>query len=595
MDDRIEKLAEKAKALPKAPGVYLMKDDKGRVIYVGKSSSLRDRVGSYFQPSTKIEHRKAGLLDNVVDFEVVQTDSEVEALLAENRLIKDIRPKYNALLLDDKTFPYLMITLDEDYPGVFVTRQPRSSGVKLYGPFTSVYALKEAVTLLQKAFKFRTCYLDIHADDDKRRFFRPCLLYPIKQCTAPCAAKISKEAYREDIKRLISFLDGNKKSTLAAMEKDMIAASKDLNFERAARLRDEIKALTALGQRGAKGEQEFWQPEAFVSNPKEGIDALGKALGLAEPPRIVEAIDIAHLMGGEMVGSKVCFIDGVPFKDGYRRYKIQHGKGNNDFLSIQEVVDRRYREAGLNQELYPDVILIDGGLGQLHAALEVFKSMDVRPPMVISLAKKEELVYVQERDEPLKLARNNLGLKLLQYARDEAHRFAQQYHHILRRKAQLEEDVKNGKRPPPPGSAARKRAPMGSGAAGTPKQKKAAYEVSLRRAKETGDASAVGPAKRSRRRGAGAEDVGDAAAAGGGSPEAGDLKQPGEMPGTTHVGLPILRPVDPDAADDFDPLAVLDSEDIAAIVPNPPATPEMTREEAERRGIQPTHVLPPEP
>src|SRR4051812_8308741 len=246
MDERIEKLAEKARGLPKAPGVYLMKDAKGRVIYVGKSASLRDRVASYFQASTKLEVRKAGLLDHVVDFEVIQTDTEVEALLAENRLIKDIQPRYNARLLDDKTFPYLMITLDEDYPGVFVTRQPRSTGVKLYGPFTSVYSLKEAVTLLQKAFKSRTCYLDIRADDDKRRFFRPCLLYPIKQCTAPCAAKVSKEQYREDIKRLIAFLDGNKKSVLAQMEKEMIEASKDLHFERAARLRDEIKALTAL-------------------------------------------------------------------------------------------------------------------------------------------------------------------------------------------------------------------------------------------------------------------------------------------------------------------------------------------------------------
>jgi excinuclease ABC subunit C len=542
MDDRLEKLVEKAKLLPKAPGVYLMKDDKGRVIYVGKSASLRDRVGSYFQPSTKLEHKKAGLLEHIVDFEVVQTDSEVEALLAENRLIKDIQPRYNARLLDDKTFPYLMITLDEDFPGVFVTRQPRTSGVKLYGPFTSVYSLKEAVTLLQKAFKFRTCHLDIREDDDKRRFFRPCLLYPIRQCTAPCAAKISKEQYREDIKRLISFLDGNKKSILAGLEKQMIEASKDQDYERAARLRDEIKALAALGHRAAKGEQEFWQPEAFIVNPREGLEALGQALGLPEPPRIVEAIDIAHLQGGEMVGSKVCFIDGVPFKDGYRRYKIRHGQGNNDYLSIQEVVERRYREAGHNQELFPDVILIDGGLGQLHAALEVFKSMDVKPPMVISLAKKEELVYVQEKSEPLKLARNHLGLKLLQYARDEAHRFAQHYHHILRRKSQLEEDVKQGRRPP------------------TPRKKTAG-------AAPRGKKPPVEPA---------------------------EMKQPGEMPATTHVGLPILGSgaMEPNQVD---PLAILDSEDIAAIVPNPPVVEEMTPEEARDHGIQPTHVLPARP
>ncbi|HEX8524251.1 MAG TPA: excinuclease ABC subunit UvrC [Tepidisphaeraceae bacterium] len=448
MDDRIEKLSEKAKSLPKAPGVYLMKDDKGRVIYVGKSASLRDRVGSYFQPSTKLEYKKAPMLDIVVDFEVIQTESEVEALLAENRLIKDIQPKFNARLLDDKTFPYLMVTTGDEFPGVYVTREPRTKGVKLYGPFTSVGALKDAVTLLQKAFKFRTCHLEIKSDDPNNRFFRPCLLYAINQCTAPCANKISGETYGEDITRLLKFLAGDHKTVLRDLEKEMLEASKDMNFERAARLRDEIKALNGLGARARKGEQEYWQPESFVTNPKEGVAALQEALGLAEPPRIVEGIDIAHLQGGEMVGSKVCFIDGVPFKDGYRRYKIKHGQGNNDYLSIQEVVSRRYREAGSNNELYPDVILIDGGLGQLHAALEVFTAMDVKPPMVISLAKKEELVFVQAKSEPLRLKRNHLGLKMLQYIRDEAHRFAQHYHHILRRKTQLEEDVAAGRRPP---------------------------------------------------------------------------------------------------------------------------------------------------
>ena len=448
MDERLQKLAEKAKALPKTPGVYLMKDDRGRVIYIGKATSLRDRVCSYFQAGTRLEHKKSGLIDAIVDFETIDCDSEVEALLSENRLIKDIQPRYNARLLDDKTFPYLMVTTGEEFPGVYVTREPKTQGVKLYGPFTSVHSLKEAVTILQKAFKFRTCHLEISESDDNRRFFRPCLLYPIKQCTAPCAAKISKETYRSDISRLLRFLDGDKKTVLKQMEKEMLQASESRDYELAARLRDELKALTSLGQHKAKGEQEYWQPEAFVTNPKEGMEKLQEVLGLAEPPRIVEGIDIAHLQGGEMVGSKVCFIDGVPFKDAYRRYKIKHGQGNNDYLSIQEVVSRRYREAGSNNELFPDVILIDGGLGQLHAAMDVFKTMDVKPPMVISLAKKEELVYVQARSEPTRLQRNNPALRLLQYIRDEAHRFAQHYHHILRRKAQLEEDVRQGRRPP---------------------------------------------------------------------------------------------------------------------------------------------------
>src|SRR5687768_177377 len=257
MDDRLERLLTKAKSLPKAPGVYLMKDDKGRVIYVGKSASLRDRVCSYFQRGTKLDFKKAPLRDHVVDFDFIQTDSEVEALLAENRLIKDIQPRFNARLLDDKTYPYLMVTTGEQFPGVYVTREPQTKGVKLYGPFTSVYALKEAVTHLQKAFKFRTCHLDIREEDNKRRFFRPCLLYAIDQCTAPCAAKISKDSYGDDVRRLLRFLDGDRKAVIRELEKEMLEASKDMQFERAAKLRDEVKALQALGQRAKKGDQEY--------------------------------------------------------------------------------------------------------------------------------------------------------------------------------------------------------------------------------------------------------------------------------------------------------------------------------------------------
>lgn len=448
MDDRIQQLAEKAKTLPKAPGVYLMKDAKDRVIYIGKASSLRDRVGSYFQPSTKLEFKKSGLLDDVVEFDTLQTEDEVEALLVENRLIKDIQPRYNARLTDDKTFPYLMITTGDEFPGVYITREPRLTGAKLYGPFTSVHSLREAVSLLQKAFKFRNCHLEIREDDPRRHFFRPCLLYPIRQCSAPCGAKVGREQYREDISRLIRFLDGDRKQVLAQMEREMIDASKDFQFERAARLRDEIRALQGLGKRAGKGQEEFWQPEVFAADPGQGVAALQETLGMTEPPTIIEGIDIAHLHGGEMVGSKVCFIDGRPFKDGYRRYKIRHGQGNNDFLSIQEVVERGYREAGASNELFPQLIMIDGGIGQLNAAMDIFRTMPVKPPMVVSLAKQEEEIFVHGRAEPLRLPRNNDGLRLLQYVRDEAHRFAQHYHHILRRKAQLEEDVKRGRRPP---------------------------------------------------------------------------------------------------------------------------------------------------
>jgi len=433
---KLTQLLGKAHALPKAPGVYLMKDDKGRVIYVGKASCLPDRVSSYFVPSADLGPKKQPMLDIVADFDVIECEGEWEALLTENRLVKDIHPQFNARLTDDKTFPYLVITTRDDFPGVFITREPNAlefKGAKVLGPFTSVYALRESITLLQRVFRFRTCHLDIVEGDPRNRHFRPCLLYPIKQCTAPCAEKIDKEAYREDISRFIRFIESKHSVMLRQMRREMQEASVARQYERAAVLRDQIQALEKLDERGKAGDG--WQPEteSLHVDPSKGLESLRKTLHMPEPIRCMEAIDIAHLQGGETVGSKVCFVDGRPLKNEYRRYRVKTAN-NDDYTSIREVVSRRYREAGAGTELYPDVILIDGGLGQLHAALEAFEQLDVKPPMVISLAKKEELVYVQACSEPIRLSRNNTGLRLCQAIRDEAHRFAQHYHHILRRK-----------------------------------------------------------------------------------------------------------------------------------------------------------------
>ena len=439
----------KSQILPASPGVYLMKDTRGVVIYVGKSRSLRDRVGSYFVPSTDLgAYGKQLLLQYVTDFDTLACETEVEALLVENRLIKDIQPRFNARLLDDKTYPYLEITTRDDYPGVYVTRQPSNTGTKLYGPFTSAYALKEAIQHLQRVFKFRTCHLEILEEDPKKRFFRPCLLYAIKQCTAPCADKISRDAYRQDIDRLKRFLDSKGSDVLREMLNEMETAAKELQFEKAATLRDQIKALRALSERSRLAPDKAIQSEVFFQDHRAGLKSLQDALEMPEPIRSIEGIDIAHFQGEATVGSLVCFIDGRPFKNGYRRFRIKTVTGVDDYKSIQEVVSRRYRDAGNNGELYPDLILIDGGLGQLHAAQDAFNQMDVRPPMVISLAKREEEVYVQARKGPIKLSRTNAGLKLLQHIRDEAHRYGQSYHHLLISKKRFEQEVGSGKRPP---------------------------------------------------------------------------------------------------------------------------------------------------
>jgi len=440
----LQALREKVSQLPTGPGVYLFKDDAGRVLYVGKAKTLRSRVASYFQPSADLLASRGPEIERMVrdlvaDVDVLECDSEVDALLQENRLIKDIQPRFNERQKDDKSFPYLMVTTGDDYPRVEITRQPPTKGVKLYGPFVAPADLRAALPLMQRVFKFRTCRLDLNADEaGVRRYYRPCILWNIKQCTAPCAGKVSREDYAAQVGRLQQFLAS--KGTLLRRElaAEMKAAAERLHFERAAELRDELRALEGLQKRGLVDQD--LQPEVFFVDPTEGLTRLAAVLGLPAPPRTIEGIDIAHIGGHEQCGSLVCFIDGKAFKTGYRRYRIRTHEANDDYASIREVVWRRYKYAGMDQELFPDVILIDGGKGQLAAALGAFEGLAFTPPVLLALAKKEETLFVHGRDEPVRLPRNDPALRLLQSVRDEAHRFAQHYHHILRRKATLEEN-----------------------------------------------------------------------------------------------------------------------------------------------------------
>lgn len=432
-----KRAAAKVREFPQTPGIYLMKDTAGRVIYVGKAKNLRSRAGSYFLKAAATDARTAEWIGEIADIDFVPCDSEVDALLMEARLVKDVQPKFNKDLKDDKSFPYLMISTHEEFPRVEVTRTPRDRGVKLYGPFPSAGALRGAIQVMQKIFKFRTCSLDIESDDERWRWFRPCLLASINQCTAPCNLRISKEDYRRDIKRLRTFLEGGKTRLLGELTREMQAASKALEFEKAARVRDEIRMLERLDERGDL--ESHAQPEVFYIDPKKGLTGLKKVLGLAEIPRVIEGVDIAHLGGGETVASVVQFIDGLPFKPGYRRYRIRDVQGVDDYRSIHEVVSRRFRRLSDNQETFPDLLLIDGGKGQLAAALTAFRDQQIEPPNLISLAKREEEVFRVGQAEPLRLSRHAFALRLLQYVRDEAHRFAQHYHHILRGKSTFDE------------------------------------------------------------------------------------------------------------------------------------------------------------
>ena len=440
-----EELLSVARDLPETTGVYLMKDVHDRVLYVGKAKNLRTRVGSYFQASTDLGPRKQGMIPRIHAIDVIECEGEWEALLTEARLIKDIRPSFNTIGMDDRTFPYLVITLKDDFPGVYITRTPAEeqyAGAKVIGPFTSVSDLHEAVHLLQRVFQFRTCTMNITDGDPRNARFRPCLLANIERCTAPCGNRVSLKSYRRDIQRFLRFLGSRRSRMISSLQKDMRDASAGQRFEEAAVLRNQIRAIEKLDERAGRDRDAGveWQPEVtvFATDPAASLRSLQESLAMEEPIRCMEAIDIAHLQGGETVGSKVCFIDGRPFRDGYRRYRIR-ASTNDDYLSIREVIGRRYREAGKGEELYPDLILIDGGLGQLSAALEAFQLLDMQPPMVVSLAKREELVFVQGRREPLQMKRNDPGLRLCQAIRDEAHRFAQHYHHLLRSRHMLDE------------------------------------------------------------------------------------------------------------------------------------------------------------
>jgi excinuclease ABC subunit C len=427
--------AEKVRSFPQTPGVYLMKDAVGRVIYIGKAKNLRARAGSYFLRAAAEDPRTAKLVLEIRDIDYLDAESEIDALLMEARLIKDILPKFNRDLRDDKTFPYLEIFTHEDFPRVRFTREPRPRGTRLYGPFANPRGLRGAIQVLQKVFKFRTCTLDIDPDDPRWRWFRPCLLHSINQCTAPCNLRISKEAYRKDIRRLQRFLEGGKKALLSELRAEMAAAAGQRQFEDAARLRDEIAMLETLDDRGAL--ETHVQPEVFPVDPRRGLAGLRKVLRMNDRPRTIEGIDIAHTAGTDTVAAVVKFLDGLPFKPGYRRMRIRGVAGPDDVASIHEAVARHFQHLAAEGETPPDILLIDGGRGQLNAASAALLPLGVGPQRLLALAKREELVFTPDTPEPLHLSRHSYALRLLQYVRDEAHRFAQHYHHLLRKRSQL--------------------------------------------------------------------------------------------------------------------------------------------------------------
>ncbi|MEA1960895.1 MAG: excinuclease ABC subunit UvrC [Bacillota bacterium] len=534
-------LRDRLKSVPLLPGVYLYKNKDGKIIYVGKAKKLRNRMRSYFQSADSLHPKVRAMMARVEDFEYTVTSSEVEALILENNLIKSYQPRYNILLRDDKTYPYLKITA-EAYPRICIVREKKDQESRYFGPFTDVGSLKETVRLLKGIFPLRSC-TTFHERQ------RPCLNYDMGKCLAPCTGQVNQEDYQQMVDQLVTLLEGRAEGLLAQKQNEMQAAAANLEFEKAARLRDQVRAIQVLGEKQKvsfeqdynldligmiAGEREnlilsfqlrggnltardtFWMKSAIADDPAEMMgfflkqhydnhrdipleilvnmlpgeqelleewlsEKNGKKVHIKVPvrgdkhklmnmlmenanllwnermedenkvhqallhlaevlrmealPERMECYDISHFAGEETVASMVVFSHGKADNKSYRRFKISRNQ-NDDFASMSETLERRFTEAKKQNPHFlpePDLLVIDGGLGQVHAVKKVLDDMGVDIP-VIGLAKKNELIFRPGVSEPIALNRRDEGLMILQRLRDEAHRFAIQYNRQRRGK-----------------------------------------------------------------------------------------------------------------------------------------------------------------
>jgi excinuclease ABC subunit C len=535
-------LSPKLAELPDRPGVYLYKDAKSQIIYVGKAASLRSRVRSYFQESRVRDAKTDALVAQIRDLEVIVTGNELEALILESNLVKRHRPRYNIILRDDKHYPFLKLTTNEEYPRLVVARRVQKDGAAYFGPFYPATAMRETLRLVRQLFPLRTCRITI---DGKKA--RPCLQYYIHRCNAPCTALETREGYDRTVRDVERFLEGKNDGLAQELTAQMETAAAEEKFEIAARLRDRVQALNTVRERqkiistedsdldivglvrqghdacvqlffvrrgrllgresfffdrltgAGEGEilsaflRQFYArevvppPEILLSEdvpeaeltgewltarrggkvelsaPQRGrkrelvamaeenaalalqshllsrgnrtqavLDELQRTLGLPEPPHRIEAFDVSTFQGGETVASMVVWQDGEMKKDDYKRYRIRTVTGTDDFAAMHEAVSRRYGRALETEGVLPDLILLDGGRGQLGAGIKALEALGLDYLPMASLAKRAEEVFTPDRLEPLVLDLTSPALQALQRIRDEAHRFAITYHKKLR-------------------------------------------------------------------------------------------------------------------------------------------------------------------
>ena len=423
------KIKAKARQLPHRPGVYLMKDRLGCILYVGKAKDLKKRVSTYFQPSRRLrieQPKVAAMIELIRDFDFLEVKSEAEAILLEGKLIKEWKPKYNTDFIDDKRFLLVRLDLHSEMPRFRLTRLKKDVRSIYFGPFAHAGLLRK--TLAEMRFKFGILLGDTHPQHLPDGTW---LLYDdMRSEIYGHSNKVTTEEFRDRVEEACSFLEGKSREWLAELKEKMSKASQDQKYEKAAELRNIAFALenTLLKTR------KFVRDPFKTASPEPLLNALREALNLPVYPRHVECFDISHISGTFVVASMVHFTDGRPDKNQYRRYKIKGAFGNDDYRAIEEVVSRRYRRLKNEGKPFPDLVVIDGGRGQLGAATKAFLDLGLEPPPLIGLAKKRETVHFTDMRPPLNLPGGSEALHLLQRLRDEAHRFANDFNAEARRK-----------------------------------------------------------------------------------------------------------------------------------------------------------------
>lgn len=426
IDPARDTLKQKVRALPHKPGVYLMKDRLGRILYVGKAKNLKKRVSSYFMPSRTyaVPPKIRALIDLITDFDTIEVRSEPEALLLEGKLIKQYKPKYNTAFIDDKRFPLVRVDMAEELPRFRITRLRKDDHSRYFGPFAYGGPLRR--TLQQMRQRFGVMLADAipqRLPDGNWKLYDD-----IRAEIYGHANVLTAEQYRERVAQACEFLEGKSREWLESLRADMLAAAQKQEFEKAAELRDIVFSLEKTLERTRK----FERDHPAVIGDESAMEQLREALGTRALPRVMECFDISHISGTFVVASMVHFANGRPDKNQYRRFQIKSFVGNDDFRAMEEVVGRRYSRLHAEGRPMPDLIVIDGGRGQIGAALKAFVAIGIDPPTMIGLAKKEETIIFPDERKPLNLPFTHPGLQLLQRLRDEAHRFANTYNADLR-------------------------------------------------------------------------------------------------------------------------------------------------------------------